>query len=182
MSPARPAHRSRPVPFAGAGAKQPGPIDTVADMSDADVTQILDVLAANGHRITGPRRILATAMLSMPDHFTPIELADAVSADHPEIAESTIYRFLDTLTELDIVEHGHLAHGPAVYHVQPVPDHVHLVCSDCETIIEVPAADFRAHTKGLLDRYGFAARPRHFALEGRCRACQAADQRTPTPD
>ncbi len=144
-------------------------------VSDAAVTQILDVLAANGHRITRPRRIMTTAMLSMPDHFTPIELAAAVSTDHPEIAESTIYRFLDTLTELEIVEHGHLAHGPAVYHVHPVADHVHLVCSGCEAIIEVPSADFRAHTSGLLDRYGFAARPRHFALEGLCRVCRDAD-------
>lgn len=113
-------------------------------------------------------------MLEMPDHFTPADLASAVHRNHPEIAESTIYRFLDTLSELDLVEHGHLAHGAAVYHVHPVPEHVHLVCNHCNQIIEAPLEEFDALTEGLRARFGFTPRPHHFALEGVCHSCQAA--------
>lgn len=140
-------------------------------MAATDLDDILDRLSARGHRITAPRRQITAAMLSLPDHFTPAELAEAVNADHPDIAESTIYRFLETLSELDIVEHGHIAHGSAVYHVQPVEDHVHLVCVRCSAIIEAPTAEFDQLTSGLRDRFGFTARPRHFALEGICRGC-----------
>ncbi len=145
-------------------------------MADTDLTSILEVLTANGHRITGPRRQITAAMLRLPDHFTPADLAEAVNADHPDIAESTIYRFLDTLSELDIVEHGHIAHGSAVYHVQPVSDHVHLVCLQCSTITEAPTAEFDALTRGLRDRFGFTPRPRHFALEGLCAVCSEANE------
>ncbi len=145
-------------------------------MAATDVTSILDVLATHGHRITAPRRQITEAMLGLADHFTPAELAAAVSADHPDIAESTIYRFLDTLSELDIVEHGHIAHGSAVYHVQPVNDHVHLVCVQCETITEAPTAEFDELTAGLRDRFGFTPRPRHFALEGLCSDCNVSER------
>ncbi|MEZ5228620.1 MAG: transcriptional repressor [Acidimicrobiales bacterium] len=140
-------------------------------MAGTDLASILELLSNNGHRITTPRRQIAEAMLALPDHFTPADLADAVKVDHPEIAESTIYRFLDTLSELDVVEHGHIAHGSAVYHVQPVADHVHLVCVQCSSITEAPTAEFDAATRELRERFGFTPRPRHFALEGICSAC-----------
>ncbi len=145
-------------------------------MDGTDLSSILDVLTTSGHRITAPRRQITAAMLELPDHFTPAQLAAAVKADHPEIAESTVYRFLETLSELDIVEHGHIAHGSAVYHVQPVADHVHLVCVRCETITEAPTVEFDELTKGLQKRFGFTPRPRHFALEGICSSCSQADQ------
>ncbi len=111
-------------------------------------------------------------MLALHDHFTAADLAAAVAADHPEIAESTIYRFLDTLGDLDLVEHGHIAHGASVYHVQPVNDHVHLVCVRCRNITEAPTEEFDQLTAGLRDRFGFTPRPQHFALEGICDACR----------
>ncbi len=140
-------------------------------MPSNDLESLLDVLATHGHRITGPRREIARSMLALPDHFTAADLAEAVGVAHPEIAESTIYRFLDTLSELEIVEHGHLAHGSAVYHVLPVADHVHLVCIHCSGITEAPVAEFDELTTGLQERFGFTPRPRHFALEGVCSAC-----------
>ena len=136
--------------------------------------QILQALSESGHRITEPRRVMTQRMLDMPDHFTPADLASEVHRDHPEIAESTIYRFLDTLSELDLVDHGHLAHGAAVYHVHPVPEHVHLVCNRCHQIIEAPLEEFDRLTEGLRTRFGFTPRPHHFALEGVCRDCETA--------
>lgn len=145
-------------------------------MASSDLDTILEALAANGHRITEPRRAMTRQMLQLPDHFTPADLAAAVHNDHPEIAESTIYRFLDTLSDLELVDHGHLAHGAAVYHVHPVPEHVHLVCSQCHQIIEAPLDEFDTLTQGLRDRFGFTPRPHHFALEGICDSCQRSSE------
>ncbi len=64
--------------------------------------------------------------------------------------ESTVYRFLDELERLGVVDHVHLGHGPAVYHLASDAHH-HLVCDRCGAVEEVPEAlfaDLRAAAAG----------------------------------
>ena len=55
--------------------------------------------------------------------------ATKIQQQHPEVHLSTVYRTLDSLEKLGIVEHTHVGHGPAVYHVGVT--HQHLVCEEC---------------------------------------------------
>ena len=57
----------------------------------------------------------------------------------PDIAISTIYRTMEAFEEVGAVEHLHLGHGPAVYHLVDQGHH-HLVCDGCGKTIEVPDA------------------------------------------
>ncbi|HUP84710.1 MAG TPA: Fur family transcriptional regulator [Acidimicrobiales bacterium] len=136
--------------------------------------RILDQLRADGGRITPARRALVTALLDADSHVTADDLAGAVQRSHPDVHRSTIYRTLDALEELGIVDHVHLGHGRAVYHLLDDP-HQHLVCEVCEAVIEAPDALFRPLARALLADYGFTLRPNHFAVLGRCRECAAAD-------
>jgi Fe2+ or Zn2+ uptake regulation protein len=71
---------------------------------------------------------------------------------------------------MGVVDHVHLGHGRAVYHLADEP-HQHLVCEVCGTVIEVPDATFAELAAALRRRYGFTIRPNHFAVLGRCRTC-----------
>ena len=64
----------------------------------------------------------------------------------------------------------HLGHGRAVYHLADAV-HPHLSCEHCGSVVEIPADMFGDLGQRLLDQYGFAIRPHHFALVGRCSAC-----------
>jgi Fe2+ or Zn2+ uptake regulation protein len=86
---------------------------------------------------------------------------------------STIYRCLDALEELAVVDHVHLGHGRAVYHLAD-EHHQHLVCSSCGVVVEVPDAVFDDVTARLDADFGFRLEPGHFAVPGRCRACATA--------
>jgi Fur family ferric uptake transcriptional regulator len=128
------------------------------------------ILAGLG-RATAARVALVDALLEAEGHVTADDLAGAVQARHPEVHRSTIYRTLDALERSGVVDHVHLGHGRAVYHLADDP-HQHLVCEACGGVVEVPDKLFEDLAAKLRRRYGFAIRPNHFAVLGRCRACR----------
>lgn len=135
--------------------------------------QVLAVLRANGGRITSPRRAILRALIDHEGHPTAEQLTVDVQGGQPDVHESTVYRFLEELERLGIVDHVHLGHGPAVYHFADDTHH-HLVCESCGLVVELPdrtLADFRLSLRRDLD---FEMELRHFALPGRCKACSAS--------
>jgi Fur family ferric uptake transcriptional regulator len=136
------------------------------------VEQVLDLLRAEGHRITTPRRLLIQSLLDAGGHRTAEELAQAVQSRAPDVHLSTIYRNLEELERLGVIEHAHLGHGAATYHLAAV-NHGHLVCGECDTVIEVPDELFSVLRDDASARFGFTIDPHHFAMLGLCAACAA---------
>jgi Fe2+ or Zn2+ uptake regulation protein len=128
------------------------------------------MIREQGERVTTARRALITALVQARGHVTAEDLAALVQKEQPEVHLSTIYRSLDALERMGVVDHVHLGHGRAVYHLADEP-HQHLVCEVCGTVIEVPDATFAELAATLRRRYGFTIRPNHFAVLGRCRTC-----------
>ncbi len=139
-------------------------------MDDPRLGHILEMFRERGGRVTAPRRAIIKALLECDGHVTADELAATVQAAHPDVHTSTIYRCLGSLEELDVVDHVHLGHGRAVYHLAD-ESHQHLVCEACGTVVEVPDAAFATLARNLRTRFGFTVEPRHFAVTGRCASC-----------
>lgn len=135
------------------------------------LTGLLDVLRENQVRVTVPRRAILESLVELGPHVTAEELAGHVQARYPEVHESTVYRTLDRLTSLGVVDHVHLGHGRAVFHVAD-PGHQHLHCDACGVVVEVPDELFSDLVRTMENRYGFALDLDHFALGGRCRDCR----------
>jgi Fur family transcriptional regulator, ferric uptake regulator len=131
---------------------------------------ILGMLRERGGRVTTGRRAILEAFLGVGGHVTAEALTARVQASHPDVHESTVYRFLDELERLGVVDHVHLGHGPAVYHLASDTHH-HLVCDRCGTVVEVPEELFADLCGRMQDEFGFTVQPRHFAVTGRCSAC-----------
>jgi Fur family transcriptional regulator, ferric uptake regulator len=137
---------------------------------DDRLEEILGQLRERGGRVTVPRRAIIRALLEADDHVTADALVDAVRTAHPEIHLSTVYRTVERLTALGVINHVHLGHGPAVYHLA-ADSHHHLVCDGCGAIIELPASVFDALGQRVERDYGFRLDSHHFALGGHCRSC-----------
>jgi Fe2+ or Zn2+ uptake regulation protein len=136
------------------------------------VEEVLALLRARGGRVTTARRQLLEALFESADHRTAEDLAATVQARSPDVHISTIYRNLDELERLGVIVHTHLGHGPASYHLASSP-HGHLVCETCGLTIEAPEQLFSGLSRSARDRFGFRIDPRHFAVLGRCRDCEA---------
>jgi Fe2+ or Zn2+ uptake regulation protein len=140
------------------------------------VEEIIDALRAEGLRATVQRRIVIGALLAGPRHITAEDLAAVVQAEHPDIAQSTIYRILEALERQGLVHHAHLGHGPAVYHLGD-DEHLHLVCESCSKVTEVPRAAYAKFARMLADDFDFSVAPHHFAVQGRCSTCEGEPAR-----
>ena len=148
--------------------------------------ELLDSLRHRGERLTTARHALLSVLAEAEEHLTADQLSVEVGRTNPAIHRATIYRTLETLRRLGIVEHTHLGHGPAVYHLAD-DVHQHLVCEDCGWVVEAPADLFAGVEQVLRQDFGFDMRANHFAIVGRCRRCSdgrtkraPGDNRTPS--
>jgi Fur family transcriptional regulator, ferric uptake regulator len=137
------------------------------------VSAVLDALSERGMRRTAARQTILEELFSTSDHLTAEDLAARVQRRFPSVDVSTVYRTLDVLEGLEIVDHIHLAHGPAVFHLAE-DDHHHLVCERCGRVEELPAERLRSFARMLRDDFGFHVQRRHFAIVGVCSACEDA--------
>ena len=170
MNPAGGAARLNDAHGAGATAgESPGQLRS---MDRRRLEAFLEPLRESGGRLTTPRRVIATAFLDAGGHVTVEELADTVQHSHPEIAVSTVYRTMEALEALGAVEHLHLGHSPAVYHLADAGHH-HLICEGCRQVTEIPDSVLTPFTRAIRDEFSFTIDTRHFALPGRCAECSA---------
>ena len=129
------------------------------------------LLSQEGRRRTAPRQAIVECLLAAPGHVTADEVAADVQKRFPSVNISTVYRTLDTLEELGVIDHVHLGHGRAIYHLAD-EDHQHLVCERCESVEELPATKLRSLMRTIERDHGFEVDRRHFAIVGVCRDCR----------
>jgi Fur family ferric uptake transcriptional regulator len=93
------------------------------------------------HKLTPQRMVVLQTMLENQDlHMSAEEVYALAKEKDPEIGLATIYRTLDLLEELSIVHKLNFGDGRSRYelcHVQSEHQHHHLVCLNCNQILEV---------------------------------------------
>jgi Fur family ferric uptake transcriptional regulator len=129
--------------------------------------RIHDMIRDAGGRLTVTTRTVVSILLEGDRHLTADDVIAEAVRRAPGIAASTVYRVLQRLDELGAVEHVHSGHGPTFYHLRE-RRHVHLVCSECGGIVDVPDALLSGVARKVQGEYGFTIEPRHSALIGRC--------------
>jgi len=142
------------------------------------IEAILAQVRANGGRATAGRRGILRALFDHHDvHPTVEHLTQSVQATLPDVAESTVYRFLDELERLDVVRSVRLGAGPAVFHFTEDTDHHHLVCGNCGRTTAIPEHVLDGVRTAVMRDYEFVIEPQHLAIGGRCVDCESH----PTP-
>ncbi len=127
-------------------------------------------LRSRGYRLTPQRQLVLEAVAKL-GHATPEDIAGSVRETATGVNISTVYRTLELLEELGLVQHTHLGHGAPTYSVASELDHVHLVCRDCGAIDEAPPSVVATVVEELAATRGFQVDVGHFAVFGRCRGC-----------
>jgi Fur family ferric uptake transcriptional regulator len=129
-------------------------------------THALDLLRAEGRRVTTARRTIIELLGTADEHLTADDVAQRVHFAHPEIHVSTVYRTLESLEAWGLVEHVHRGHGASFFHLSA--SHPHVVCEQCGRVFDVPAFEFSALVARVRETYGFELDIAHNALMGTC--------------
>ncbi len=149
-----------------------GPQPVMAGETAVDAA-VRAVREAGGRATVALRSVVAT-LVDAEGHRSAEEIVAVVAGEYPDISESTVYRTLERLEELDIAYHVHLGHGPSQWHLTGWRSHQHLICQKCGGVIEVAPGLFEPLVHELEMGYGFHADVGHFAVSGTCARCAAA--------
>lgn len=135
-----------------------------------EIEGVLAALREHGTRVTTARRLLLAALLE-PGHHSAEEIATAVRQRAPDVHLATVYRNLEALERLQVIDRTYVSHGPATYHLAST-SHGHLACENCGAIADVPAEAFLSLAETAMAMHGFVISPGHFAVPGRCANCR----------
>lgn len=137
-------------------------------------------LRARGERMTGPRTAVLTALGGHSGHLTVEDVIAAVAAVDPSVHRSSVYRALEALCDLGVVQHIHLSHGTTAYHLSSIHGpHPHAQCVRCGVVEDVPAHLLDDVAARLAADLRFTLDATHVALSGLCAACSEADATSP---
>jgi len=123
-------------------------------------------LRAAGKRLTPERELLLEILASNP-HLDAMEIHRIARKEEPRISLATVYRTLSLFEELGVVRACGLGEAHAHYEVRH-DDHLHLVCSECGRIIDLPSP---VPLRKLAESEGFRIERIRLELIGLCDAC-----------
>jgi Fe2+ or Zn2+ uptake regulation protein len=145
---------------------------------DATIAQVGRMLRARGERMTGPRRAVLRALAGEGEHLDVDAVLTRVADLDPSVHRTSVYRTLEALSDLGVVQHVHAGHGRTTYHlVHGDRAHLHAQCRVCGAVHDLPP-DLLDDVAAVLDRgHGFRLDAAHVALSGVCTGCDDVDPR-----
>lgn len=149
--------------------------DVSGDDAAVLVAHVATLLRQRGERMTGPRKAVLTVLARHSGHLSAEQVVASVSVLDPAVHRASVYRTLDALTGLGVVQHLHTGHGGTAYHLADGPGaHLHAQCHTCGALWDLPADLLDAVAGRLARETGFVLDPTHVALSGTCAACRSA--------
>jgi Fur family transcriptional regulator, ferric uptake regulator len=134
---------------------------------------IVQALDAGGYRLTGPRRAVADLIAEHDGHFTAADLETAARERRLGLSRATLFRALDLLTELRVVERLDLPSGEHAYVPCAAAHHHHVICSRCGRSADAEDSGVAEAVAAIARRTGYRIDSHRLELFGLCRHCQA---------
>jgi Fur family ferric uptake transcriptional regulator len=146
------------------------------DAVDAAAT----LLRGRGERMTAPRRAVLSVLAEDARHLSADQVVSAVAVLDPAVHRASVYRALEALSQLGVVQHVHLGHGTTTYALAQDRPHLHGHCNRCGSVVDLPGDLLDDVAARLGAESGFVLDPAHVALSGTCGSCSAADRAAQT--
>ena len=137
-----------------------------------DGPAIVSALEAAGYRLTAPRRALAALIARRTGHFTAEQLLGESRRSRLGLGRATIFRSLDVLAELGIVERLDLPSGEHAFVACEPAHHHHVVCSSCGQSTGVDDHGLEAVAAAIARETGYRVDTHRLELFGLCPSCQ----------
>ncbi len=131
--------------------------------------------------MTAQRAAVLGALARTEGHLSADEVHAAVAAGDASVHPASVYRTLEALSHLGVVQHIHLGHGATAYHlIDHAEAHPHAQCRCCGTVVDLPVGLLDDVAERVTAEHGFRLDAAHAALSGTCRACATTQQEPAT--
>ncbi len=129
-------------------------------------------LNVTGLRITNQRALILEVIRRGGGHLDADEIHLQAREKQPRLSLSTVYRTLQTLKKLDLVEEVHFDEGHHHYEVKPSAEHHHLVCLDCGRVVEFQYPLARLVKRNVTEAKDFEITGSEVRMTGYCPKCR----------
>jgi len=142
------------------------------------IERIKKQLHAKGYKLTPQREATLTVLLEREeDHLSAEEVFLLVKEKAPEIGLATVYRTLELLSELKIVDKINFGDGVSRYDLRKEGVehfHHHLVCMECGSVEEIIEDLLSDVEKIVEEEWQFQVKDHRLTFHGVCKQCQNA--------
>ena len=144
-----------------------------------DREQFKRILKENGLKVTRQRLVVLEATSSCPEeHLSADEIFALVKVDCPEIGLATVYRTIQLLSELHLIDRINFDDGYVRYEMGSAFDreqkhhHHHLICSNCGKVISFQDDLLEELEEKIARTTGFEVVDHEVKLYGHCKDCR----------
>lgn len=141
--------------------------------------QFKELLKKNGLKVTTQRIAILEVLSSRPgEHLTAEEIYDVVREKYQDIGLATVYRTIQMLSELDLIDKLNLDDGYVRYeisnkhHEEGGHHHHHLICLDCGNIYTFQDDLLETLETRIGESLGFDVVDHEVKLYGHCKNCR----------
>lgn len=140
------------------------------------IERIKKQLHSKGYKLTPQREATLTVLLEREeDHLSAEEVFLLVKEKAPEIGLATVYRTLELLSELQVVDKINFGDGVSRYDLRKEGiDHFHhhLVCMECGAVEEI-IEDLLTDVEKIVENdWNFEVKDHRLTFHGICAKCQ----------
>ena len=136
------------------------------------------LLRTNGLKVTSQRIAILEVLNNRPGkHMTAEEIYDCVRKEYPDIGLATVYRTIQMLSELSLIDKLNLDDGYVRYeigaknHENSSHHHHHLICLECGNIYAFQDDLLENLENRIHETLGFEVSDHEVKLFGLCKKC-----------
>jgi Fur family transcriptional regulator, ferric uptake regulator len=132
--------------------------------------KFLDFLDRKRLRITAQRQAIVDAVFSTDEHFTAEQLLEWSRQRDKSVSRATVYRTLPLLTESGLVREMDFGKDYKFYDPNYCdhPNHNHIICQDCDKIVEFESEQIDQLEDEISHRLGFTVKTQRLSITGSC--------------
>lgn len=139
-----------------------------------DLQPWIETLQANGYRLTRSRLAVLETIANALASLNPLQVYDKTRATCPGLGLVTVYRTLEKLEELGLIQRVHQPGGCNAY-LPSAYGHQHLlICRACGKAEYFEGDQLDDLIRSLTVESGYAIEDHWLQLFGLCAACQSA--------
>ncbi|NIP39169.1 MAG: transcriptional repressor [Candidatus Dadabacteria bacterium] len=139
---------------------------------------IQSVFKAKGLKCTPQRIAVFKVIEESKTHLSIEKIHEEVKKVLSNVGLATVYRTLDSLIDLGLIEKVHLEDGCHNF-TSALSGHRHaVVCKVCDQIVEYEDCPLDGIKDQVSEKTGFEIDSHYLQLFGTCRQCQAQDNNT----
>ena len=137
-----------------------------------DSETCLTRLKENGYRLTDARKAVVETVAATTHALTPVEVFDRARESCPGMGLVTVYRTLEKLEELGLIQRVHQMHGCQAF-IASGNGHEHLLlCTNCGSTVHFSGDQLDRLIGSISRQSGYSIKEHWLQLFGLCEKCQ----------